>query len=248
MSPGAEATCLGLLTIALTIVGPGCRSPRRSNGEQISAARQPVRPRLAFDPSIVELDGRFGVSSWQDFPLTGELAREAKPAIVAFEGADIVPTVIPPGLSSTPMPGIRLTISGRRVGESVGRVVVSTGLPDPKELVLYFHSRVPGTLSVSPSNPYIDLRSTPPHAVKISVGSSRPEFHLLGAKVTSGPFAARIVPGAPGGRYTVEIDAVESAVATGRRGFGGRLLLISNDPAEPRKEIPLLAMGAPIGR
>ncbi len=253
MSRGAEAPCLALptialpivLTIVLTIVGPGCRAPRGSNGEQNPGAPRPTAPRLAFEPSIVELDGRFGISSSRDFPLVGELAREAKPAIVGVEGAELSASVIPPGLSSTGAPSIRLTTSGRRVGESVGHVVVSTGLPDPKELVLYFRARVPGTLSVSPTNPYIDLRLTPPHVVRLSVGNSRPEFRLLRVDVTSGPFAARIAPGARDGRYTIEVQAVESAVATGERGFLGRLLLTSNDPAEPRKEIPLLAMGAP---
>ena len=130
----------------------------------------------------------------------------------------------------------------------MGHVVVSTGLPDPKELVLYFRSKVPGTLTVSPSNPYIDLRLTPPHVVRLSVVSSRPEFRLLRVEVTSGPFAARIAPEAPNGGYTVEIETVESAVSTGQRGFAGRLLLISNDRTEPRKEIPLLAMGDPARR
>jgi hypothetical protein len=248
MSRGARAACLAPLTIALTILGPGCRAPRNSNSDQIPDARRPPAPRLAFSPSIVELGGRFGVSSSQDFLLTGELAREAKPAVVAVEGSDVVATVIPAGPTSMSAPGIRLTTSGRRAGESVGHVVVSTGLPDPRELVLYFRSRVPGALTVSPSNPYIDLRLTPPHAVRLSVGSSRPDFRLLRAEVTSGPFAARIAPEAPNGRYTVEIQTIESAVATGQRGFGGRLLLISNDPAEPRKEIPLLAMGDPARR
>jgi hypothetical protein len=245
VSKGAAAACLAVQTIVLTILGPGCRAPRGSNGQQIPGAQRPAAPRLAFDPSIVELDGRFGISSSQDFPLRGALARLAKPAIVAVEGADVVAAVIPSGASSAPGPSIRLTISGRRVGQSVGHVVVSTGLPDPKELVLYFRSRVPGTLTVSPSTPYIDLRTTPPHEVRLSVGSSRPDFRLLRVQVTSGPFAARIAPGTPDGRYTVEIEAVASAVETGERGFAGRLLLISNDPAEPQKDIPLLAMGDP---
>jgi hypothetical protein len=248
MSKGAEAACLALLTLWLTTGGLGCRASHSSNGEQIPVAPHAARPPLAFDPSIVELDGRFGVSSSRDFPLTGELAREATPAIEAIEGDDVAATVIPSGLSSMQVPGIRLTISGHHVGDRVGHVVVSTGLPDPKELVLYFRSRVPGTLAVSPSNPYLDLRLTPPHVVRLSVSSSRPDFRLLRAEVTSGPFAARIAPGAPDGRYTVEIEAVDSAVATGQRGFAGRLLLVSNDPAEPQKEVALLAMGDPTRR
>jgi hypothetical protein len=248
MSQGARAACLALLPIVLTILGPGCRAPRNSNSDQIPGARRPPAPKLAFEPSLVELDGQFGVSSSRDFPLTGESARAARPAIVTVEGADVVATVIPPSPSSTSVPSIRLTTSGRRVGESVGHVVVSTGLPDPKELVLYFRSKVPGTLTVSPSNPYIDLRLTPPHVVRLSVVSSRPEFRLLRVEVTSGPFAARIAPEAPNGGYTVEIETVESAVSTGQRGFAGRLLLISNDRTEPRKEIPLLAMGDPARR
>jgi hypothetical protein len=248
MSRGAKAACLAVLTIVATILGQGCRAPRNSNGEQTPGARRQPEPRLAFEPPIVELDGRFGVTTSQDFPLTGELAREAKPTIVAVEGADVVATAIQSDVSSISPPAIRLTISGRRVGETLGHVVVSTGLPDPQRMVLYFRSRVPGTLTVSPSNPYIDLRSPPPHAVNLSVGSSRTDFELLRVEVTSGPFTAWIEPKTPNGRHMVEIETVESGVATGERGFAGRLLLISNDPAEPRKEIPVLAMGAPARR
>src|SRR5450432_3208283 len=149
--------------------------------------------------------------------------------------------VLPPDGSRPP--GVRLTLSGRHAGRGVGHAIVSTGLGDPRELVLYYRWSVPGNLTVSPSNPYLDLRAPGPHVVEIAVGSSRPDFRLQRADVVAGPFAPSVAPAGAAGRYQVRVRAVERGVSNGDRGFLGKLILISNDPAEPRKEIPLLAMG-----
>lgn len=139
--------------------------------------------------------------------------------------------------------GVRLTLSGKRAGQGVGQVLVSTGLADPAEVVLYYRWKVPGYLTVSPSNPTFNLRVHGPHVVEISVGSSRADFHLLRAEVTAGPFAATVAA-AVAGRFAVQVRVVDSDVPSGQRGVLGKLILVSNDPAEPRKEVPLLAMGA----
>jgi hypothetical protein len=83
-----------------------------------------------------------------------------------------------------------LTLSGRRAGQGVGQVVVSTGLADPREVVLYYRWKVPGNVTVSPSNPTFNLRLPGPHVVEISVASSRADFRLLPAEVTAGPSSA----------------------------------------------------------
>jgi hypothetical protein len=197
--------------------------------------------RLAFEASLVELAGRFGVVSSLDVRLTGALARDARPAIVGGEGAEVTASVLSPEGSRPP--GVRLTLSGRHAGRGVGHVVVSTGLGDPRELVLYYGWSVPGNLTVSPSNPYLDLRGPGAQVVEIAVASSRPDFRLQRAEVVAGPFAASVAPARAAGHYQVRVRAVERGVSDGDRGFLGKLILISNDPAEPRKEIPLLAMG-----
>lgn len=200
-------------------------------------------PRIAFEISPVEVTGRFGAPSSKDVRLTGELAPQARLTIVRVEGTEIVASLLPP--EGERAAGVRLTLSGRRVGQEVGQVVVSTGLVDPKELVLYCGWKVPGNLTVTPSNPYLNLRLSGPHVVQIAVASRRPDFRLGRAEVTAGPFAARVLPATAGGPRIIEVRLIEAGLAGGERGFLGKLVFVSNDPAEPRKEVPLFALGAP---
>jgi hypothetical protein len=174
--------------------------------------------------------------------LTGELARDARPSIVHVEGDEVVASLLPSDGARTA--GVRLTLSGKRTGQGVGQVVVSTGLADPRQVVLYYRWKVPGSVTVSPSNPTFNLRLPGPHVVEISVASIRADFRLLRAEVTAGPFAAAVGPAGTAWRYTVQVRVVDSDVPRGQRGFLGKLILVSNDPAEPRKEVPLLALGA----
>jgi hypothetical protein len=240
-----------LVAVLVGLAGLACRrapAPSPPVPTVMSAPRPaspgtPAAPRLAFERSPVEVAGRFGAPSSKDVRLTGELARDAEPTVVAVEGDEVVATSLP--RQGAHAAGIRLTLAGKRAGQGVGHVVVSTGLPDPKEVVLYYGWKVPGNLTVSPSNPIFNLRLSGPHLVEIAVGSSRPDFRLRTAEVAAGPFSARVVPAGPPGRYTVQVQVLEAGVANGQRGFLGKLILHSNDPAEPRKEIPLLALGAP---
>jgi hypothetical protein len=218
------------------MAAPGASAPRPAG------PARPAAPRLSFEGSPVEVTGRFGAPSSKDVRLTGELALDAKPAIVGVEGDDVAARVLPP--EGARAAGVRLTLAGKRAGQGVGHLVVSTGLPDPKEVVLYYGWKVPGNLTVSPTNPIFNLRLSGPHRVEIAVGSSRPDFRLRTAEVVAGPFSAEVVPAGAPGRYTVQVQVLEAGVANGQRGFLGRLILHSNDPAEPRKEVPLLALGA----
>jgi len=235
-----------ILSIA---AGIACRAaPAPSSAPMPSQTPAPIpnnppTSRLAFESSPVEVESHFGVSGSKNVRLIGDLAPVAKPAIVGGQGSEVAASLLPAD-GGHAAAGIRLTLSGKRAGRGVGHVVVATGLPDPKELVLYYGWKVPGNLTVSPSNPYFNLRMPGPHVLKISVGSGRSDFRLQRAEVTAGPFAARVEPAAAGGPYTVQVRVVEAGVAGGQRGFLGELVLVSNDPAEPRKEVPLFAMGA----
>lgn len=206
-------------------------------------------PPLAFEGAPVAIEGRFGQPAFEDVRLIGPRADQARPTVVRVEGTEVTATPLAaqrgqPGHG----PGVRLTLSGRRAGQGIGNVVVSTGLPDPKELVLYYGWKVPGNLMVTPSNPYFDLRLPGRRAVELTVASTRPDFRLFRAQVVSGPFAAQVASPAGAARVagtarTVELRVVESRLSD-HRGFLGKLILWSNDPAEPRKEIPLFALGA----
>ena len=250
MSLAARAVAVIRSVILSVAAGLSCQrapAPSLTAAPVTSVARpagptRPAAPRISFETSPVEVTGRFGATSSKDVRLTGELALDAKPTIVGVEGDAVVAMLLPP--AGARASGIRLTLAGQRAGQGVGHVVVSTGLPDPKEVVLYYGWRVPGNMTVSPSNPIFTLRLSGPHLVEIAVGSSRPDFRLRAAEVVAGPFSARVLPGGAAGRYTVQVEVVEAGVANGQRGFLGKLVLHSNDPAEPRKEVPLLALGA----
>jgi hypothetical protein len=207
------------------------------------AVVSPSTPPLAFEGVPVAIEGLFGRPVSKEVRLVGPRADRVIPTVVRVEGTEVTAAPLA-AQSGQPghTPGIRLTLSGKRAGQGVGNVVVSTGLPDPKELVLYYGWKVPGNLTVTPSNPYLDLRLPGRHVVELSVASSRPDFRLLRARVVAGPFAAHIVSPSSGAARTVEVRVIESGL-TDQRGFLGKLMLWSNDPAEPRKEIPLFALG-----
>jgi hypothetical protein len=199
-------------------------------------------PPLAFEGAPVAIEGRFGQPTFKEVRLVGPVAGQVRPTVVRVEGTEVTAT---PLVAARGQPaGVRLTLSGNQVGQGVGNVVISTGLPAPKELVLYYGWKVPGNLTATPSNPYLDLRQPGRHVVELKVASTRPEFHLLRVQVAAGPFAARLAPPSSGTTTrTVEVRVIESGL-TDQRGYLGKLILWSNDPAEPRKEIPLFALGA----
>jgi len=198
-------------------------------------------PALAFEGAPVAIGGRLGTPAFKEVRLVGPLAGQVKPTVVRVEGTEV--TATPLAAERGQPAGVRLTLSGKRAGQGVGNVVISTGLPAPKELVLYYGWKVPGNLTVTPSNPYLDLRLPGRHVVELSVASTRRDFRLSRAQVVAGPFAARLAPPSGLTPRTVEVRVIESGLSD-RRGFLGKLILWSNDPAEPRKEIPLFALGA----
>jgi hypothetical protein len=189
------------------------------------------------------LSPAFGDVQSKEVRLIGRLAREAHLQIRAIDEGGPEAKVLAAG-NQRPQ-GLRLTLAGKRVDRRVGRVLVSTGLVQPKELSLPYAWRVRGNLEVSPSNPYFNLRDPDAQERTVTVTSARPDFRLLEAAVIAGPFQARIERGPAAMRgYVVRISVVESGIPPGERGVQGKLLLVSNDPAEPKKELPLFALGA----
>jgi hypothetical protein len=240
-----------MLTLAATVacrtasVGPALADRQDAGRAPTPPASAPsTAPPLTFEGAPVAIEGHFGQPAFKEVRLVGPLASQVRPTVVRVEGTEVTATPLAAqgGQPGQP-PGVRLTLSGKQAGQGVGNVVVSTGLPDPKELVLYYGWKVPGNLTVTPSNPYFDLRLPGRHVVELSVASRRSDFRLLRAQVVAGPFAAHLAPPSGGTARSVEVRVIESGLSD-QRGFLGRLVLWSNDPAEPRKEIPLFALGA----
>lgn len=209
--------------------------------------RAQIAPLVAFDSTLVELETAFGKPASTEVRLTGTLAERARLSVIAIDNAGKggPEAEVLAGGPGQPQ-GLRLRNRAALVGTHVGRVLVSTGLAQPRELSLPFSCRVLGNLTVNPTNPVFSLRQPDGSSVIVSVTSTRKDFRLREASVTDGPFRAKVEPPDPRNESNaakVRVDVVLGALAPGTTAANGRLLLISNDPAEPHKEIPLFAMG-----
>jgi hypothetical protein len=243
LEPGAgiviDVTCdtrerQGVMKDVLVVHAGGARAPELKL--ELDAR---VEPLLALLPMLVDLRTAFGTPASADVRVIGRLAPRARLALERVEGAG--PQVTVAGDSDSP--GLRLRIEGRRVGRGAGRVFVSTGVAEPATLILSYSWQVMGNLEVSPQAPYLDLRAGP-KAIVLEVKSNRPDFRLDAVDVAQGPFEVRFDP-SPGGRgYAVEVRAVEDRIPSGERGVLGTIVLVSNDLAEPKKEVTLFALGA----
>jgi Protein of unknown function (DUF1573) len=203
-----------------------------------------VEPRLAFTTRTVDLTMPFGENGSQDVWLTGHRAIAARLEVLSIDPPGPEVTVLPPAQGKPE--GLRLAMAGGRVGRVAGQVVVATGLEKPKELTLLYSWQVLGNVTVDPTNPYIDLRGPGGGSARIKVASSRHDFRLDDARVIDGPFEATFVADEASHGYSVDVRVVASRVPPGQRGLSGKLRLISNDPAESQKEVPLFALGTPL--
>ena len=124
-----------------------------------------------------------------------------------------------------------------------GNITVTTGLARPKEIAIPYACKVAGTLEVSPTNPYFNLKLPGPKLVSIEVRSAQPGFQVHGARVLEGPFAASVEGPVGDNLFRVQVRVLEERVADDSRASQGKLLILSNDRTEPKKEIPLFGFG-----
>jgi hypothetical protein len=201
-----------------------------------------VTPLLAFDAALVDLHMPFGEERSQDVHLVGTLLDKAgirlKPsAVVEDTGVDPLPS------KTGPIRGFRICCKGRKPGMHTGNLIVSTGLEHPKEIAMPYSCKVAGTLEVSPTNPYFNLKIRGPKVVNIEVSSSQPGFEVRGARVLEGPFVASVDGPLADNKFRVQVTVIEERLTAGERGSQGKLLVLSNDRTEPEKKIPLFAFG-----
>jgi hypothetical protein len=221
---------------ALVVHSNDRRAPELTLGV---AAR--IEPLLALTSILVELTTAFGGKRTEDVRLQGRLASEAKLELQQVEGTG--PKVMVLSGNGGEAQRLRLTLAGKQVGTGVGRIFLSTGLENPSQLVLSYSWRVTGNLEVDPSNPYLNLRELGPKEVVLRVKSSRADFRLDAVRVAQGPFEARFQPDQAAGGYTVSVRAIEGRISDDERGVPGKILLVSNDPAEPHKQVDVFAFG-----
>lgn len=199
-----------------------------------------VEPILAFDPAMVELSPEVGTSESKNVRLIGGRASEARLRVESVDppAPDVV--VLPP-VGSKPA-GLRLTLDARSVEAQVGRIVVATGLAAPARLTLNYTARVSGNLTLVPSNPHFNLRDARGSEQLVRVTSKREDLLVTGAEVPKGPFEARVEHDSHGNQ-AVRVRILEDHLDASQRAVLGKLVIFTNDPYEPAKQVPLFALG-----
>jgi hypothetical protein len=183
----------------------------------------------------------FGDSEALDERLIGADAPQAHLAVESVSPPGPEVSVLP--ASGSEPEGLRLAMRGVRVGRGSGQIVVATGLAHPALITVLYSWTVTGNLEVEPTNPFLDLR-TSTGALAIRVSSRRSDFRPLGVSV-DGPFEARVASDTAPAPTRIEVRFDPARATAGDRSFAGTVWLVSNDPAEPLKSIPLFALGDP---
>jgi hypothetical protein len=209
-----------------------------------------IEPLFSFEPRFVRLAPKYGEEAKQEVKLVGKRVAEAKPKIVETVGEGVTAELIQSGDAQV----LRLVASGKKIGVGSGRVVIDTGLDRPNRAVLRFAWDVRGNIEVVPAYPYFDPSRADLSVRLLRVRSSKEGFKLTSVKVLEGPFkasieapsvdpkkdAATVHPALAGVSIKVELDKSKGEPKD------GKLLLVSNDPIEPKREIILRV--APPGR
>jgi hypothetical protein len=201
-----------------------------------------VTPLLAFDTQVVDLKMPFGEERSQEVRLVGALIDKARIKLTSsgIESASVIEPLRGPKDEAR---GFRIRCTGKKVGQHVGNLIVSTGLARPKEIAMPYACKVAGTLEISPTNPYFNLKVSGPKLVSIEVRSSQPGFKVHGARVAEGPFEAALNGQTSEGAFRVQVKVIEERLAEDVRSATGKVIVFSNDRTEPEKEIPLFGFG-----
>ena len=200
-----------------------------------------VTPLLAFDTQNVDLKMFFGEQRSKEVHLVGTLVDKAQVKLKDKGIADVDIEPIPAQAGQAR--GFRIHCLGRKVGMNVGNLFITTGLEHPKEIAIPYACKVGGTLEVSPTNPYFNLKVSGSKAVTIDVRSSQPNFELQAVNVIEGPFAASFEHAPQGASFLVKVTVLDDHIDDETRGVTGKIVIVSNDRTEPQKEMPLFGFG-----
>jgi hypothetical protein len=241
---------------SITIISNDPTSPRT----QLEVAVN-VESLLAFEPFFVRLNPEHGEEQVREAWLVGKLVDQAKIAVTEQnDDKEVTVELAEKTEGDKKVHGLRFKLKGKKVGYGSGRVTVSTGLEKPNQLVLRYSWNVKGNIRVLPAQLYFDDKRPEAKERLLKVSSSKASFNLREVRIESGPFTVKKEKAAapPGGvagsaaveptfdvKVTLQEGATPKADASGEI---GKLILMSNDPLEPKKEVSLrLAVGRPMG-
>ena len=207
---------------------------------------------LAFESGYIRVATDWGVPHTERVWLAGKLLGEATPKVLKLEShrrvdAPIEEDPMLSELSARPIEeeaggttrkGLELSLKGRRVGSGSGKATIDTGLPRPAQLELNLTWAVASTLSVDPES----LSFAAGQERILRVWSKKPNFKLSQVRVLDGPFVATLEKPESPAVFKVKVTWNGSPPAE----RSGKLQLISNDPAEPKRLVELRIVQAPL--
>ena len=220
-----------------------------------------VESLLAFEPFFVRLNPEFGEEQVREAWLVGKLIDQAKLSITEQnDDKEVSVELAEKTEGDKKVTGLRFKLKGKKVGYGSGRVTIATGIEKPNQLVLRYSWNVKGNVRVLPAQLYFDDKRPEAKERLLKVSSGKPNFKLRDVRIESGPFKAKIEKSTPqpagvAGGVSVEPSfdvkvALQDGAAPKPDASGeiGKLILVSNDPLEPKKEVSLrLAVARPIG-
>jgi Protein of unknown function (DUF1573) len=249
VAPGASTE------IEVTFNTRGRMGPNRktitiqSNDEKTPNAKLEIKAMierlLAFQPTIVRLNVGHNEEKSVEAWLTGKLAKDAKLAVGEITGDTGVKVELAEKKEGEETKkGIRFTLKGMKVGRGNGTVKITTGIEKVPELTVRFNTTVMGNVEMRPRALYFDNRSANGKERVLRVTSKRDDFKLTAAKVLEGPYEAKISKPETGAGFEVRVtlkagDDTKAGDKNNAAGLNGKLQLVSNDPLEPKLEVPL---------
>ena len=214
---------------------------------------------LAFESGYVRVATDYGVPHAERAWLTGKLLGEATPKVLTLESqrraepsasADQDPILralsvrpVEEQAGGTVKKGLELSLKGDKVSAGSGKVTIATGLAKPALLELNLTWGVASTLQVAPDS--LSFAAAPPDRRErtLRVWSKEPNFRLLRVRVLDGPFAAALEK--PESPEIFKVRVTWNGSTPGEQTGVGKLQIISNDPAEPKKLVDLRVVQAP---
>jgi hypothetical protein len=197
---------------------------------------------VALDPRSVRLSAQHGEFPTAEAWITGRLAAKAQLKLDPATAKGIAITPIERKRGDTTEHGFRVSLTATAIGAENGVAKFATGLAELPSLELPYSYVIRGNLTV-PQQVYIDPDRPTLAQRTIQVRSTRPDFRLIGAQTSGGPFSATVL--GPNAKGAVEVRIAATPAATTRKGpIAGQLWLLSNDPLEPRKGVKL-SLAAP---
>ena len=191
---------------------------------------------LGFDPPFGYVNGVAGEKIRSEVWLNGTLAGQARPKISRVEPRERAKVaIIERGIGAERQRGLSIELEPPPIGDGEVRVVLATGLPQRPVLEHSLRWSVRGNIE-APRLVHLDLAQPTLRERVIQVTSRRQDFHLKAARVLEGPFRAQVVGGGASPR---SVKLTSTLVGPPAAYTQGKLILESNDPLEPVKEIRL---------